>query len=305
MPVRTSYTYTNGDQLNQQHDMHWRRTLNIVECQLQTLKTNGRQFDNLVVAGGTVSCHNDNLRCHQWRGGCQIDDILVSVKSVGFLSPLTISYACVMVDVWVTSLLVARTQRSFTLNRSNYTSPISHNAPFCNRNVHISVTKWCIVGYLSDALWFWTDLKWFYGQNLAAGPRVWDWDVALYRFYKEKEDFKFGDQKANSEVMKQGKEICHYTQASSGSSHKNNVYHCNITVVSLIGATIPLWCDGFVMTWRFPHLFFFFFFSTKLYFTSFIHSYTFWQYIINIVLGRITLCINNCTSGQSFSHIWT
>ena len=23
---------------------------------------------------------------------------------------------------------------------------ISHNAPFCNRNVHISVTKWCIVG---------------------------------------------------------------------------------------------------------------------------------------------------------------
>ena len=47
-------------------------------------------------------------------------------------------------------------------------------------------------------------------------------------------------------------------------------------------------------------LFFFFFFSTKLYFTSFIHSYTFWQYIINIVLRRITLCINNCTSGQSF-----
>ena len=30
---------------------------------------------------------------------------------------------------------------------------VSHNAPFCNRNVHISVTKWCIVGYLFDALW--------------------------------------------------------------------------------------------------------------------------------------------------------
>ena len=27
------------------------------------------------------------------------------------------------------------------------TSPISHNAPFCNKNVHIFVTKWCIVGY--------------------------------------------------------------------------------------------------------------------------------------------------------------
>ena len=28
------------------------------------------------------------------------------------------------------------------------TSPVSHNASFCNRNVHISVTKWCIVEYL-------------------------------------------------------------------------------------------------------------------------------------------------------------
>ena len=33
------------------------------------------------------------------------------------------------------------------------TSAISQNAPFCYRNVHISVTKWCILGYLSDALW--------------------------------------------------------------------------------------------------------------------------------------------------------
>ena len=36
------------------------------------------------------------------------------------------------------------------------TSSISHNAPFCNRNVHthvdISVTKWCIVGYGTGAL---------------------------------------------------------------------------------------------------------------------------------------------------------
>ena len=33
------------------------------------------------------------------------------------------------------------------------TNPISHNAPFCNRNVHISVTKWYIVQYLSNTLW--------------------------------------------------------------------------------------------------------------------------------------------------------
>ena len=30
-----------------------------------SLKTKDRQFDNVVVAGGTVSCHNDNLWCHQ------------------------------------------------------------------------------------------------------------------------------------------------------------------------------------------------------------------------------------------------
>ena len=31
------------------------------------LMTKGRQFDNFVVTGGTVSCHNDNLQCHQWQ----------------------------------------------------------------------------------------------------------------------------------------------------------------------------------------------------------------------------------------------
>ena len=34
---------------------------------------------------------------------------------------------------------------------------ISHNAPLCSKNVHtsvhISVTKWCIVGYETGALW--------------------------------------------------------------------------------------------------------------------------------------------------------
>ena len=44
------------------------------------LKTKGRQFDNFVVIGGTVSCRNDNLRCHQCRPNCQIDNLLFSVK---------------------------------------------------------------------------------------------------------------------------------------------------------------------------------------------------------------------------------
>ena len=34
-----------------------------------------RQFDNFVVTGGTVSCRNDNLWCHQSRQSCQIDDL--------------------------------------------------------------------------------------------------------------------------------------------------------------------------------------------------------------------------------------
>ena len=29
---------------------------------------------------------------------------------------------------------------------------ISHDAPFCNRNVHISVAKWCIMGYRTGSL---------------------------------------------------------------------------------------------------------------------------------------------------------
>ena len=33
------------------------------------------QFDNFVVTGGTISCHYENLRCHQWQQSCQIDDL--------------------------------------------------------------------------------------------------------------------------------------------------------------------------------------------------------------------------------------
>ena len=39
----------------------------------------GHQIDNIVVIGGTVSCHNDNLRCHQWWQCCQFDNLLFSV----------------------------------------------------------------------------------------------------------------------------------------------------------------------------------------------------------------------------------
>ena len=43
-----------------------------------TLRARDCQFDNFVVAGGTVSCHYDNFRCHQWWRGCRADDLLFS-----------------------------------------------------------------------------------------------------------------------------------------------------------------------------------------------------------------------------------
>ena len=46
-----------------------------LEGTITTLKTKDRQFDNFVVIDGTVSCHYDNLRCHQWRQSCQIDNL--------------------------------------------------------------------------------------------------------------------------------------------------------------------------------------------------------------------------------------
>ena len=61
---------------------------------MATLKTKSCQFDNFVVIGGTVSCRDDNLRCHQRRQSCQIDDILFSV-----LSPVT-PQSIPSTDIW-------------------------------------------------------------------------------------------------------------------------------------------------------------------------------------------------------------
>ena len=44
-----------------------------------SLKTKDHQLDNFVITGGTVSCRHDNLRCHQWRQSCQIDDLFFSM----------------------------------------------------------------------------------------------------------------------------------------------------------------------------------------------------------------------------------
>ena len=43
---------------------------------LLNLKAGNRRFDGFGAAGGTMSCHNDNLRCHRWRRACRSDDPL-------------------------------------------------------------------------------------------------------------------------------------------------------------------------------------------------------------------------------------
>ena len=51
---------------------------------------------------------------------------------------------------------VVQTRHNSVAQILQFTRPIPHNMPFCNQNkpnVHISVTKSCIVGYMSDAMW--------------------------------------------------------------------------------------------------------------------------------------------------------
>ena len=44
-----------------------------------TLKTKSCRNANFDVTGGTVGCHNDNLRCHQWRQSWHYDNSWFSV----------------------------------------------------------------------------------------------------------------------------------------------------------------------------------------------------------------------------------
>ena len=53
-------------------------------------------------------------------------------------------------------LTTLKLQSHWLISQNPTKHQISHSALFCNRNVQISVEKWWIVGYFSDALWdFW------------------------------------------------------------------------------------------------------------------------------------------------------
>ena len=52
------------------------------------MKAGDRRFDDFGVAGGTMSCHYDNLRCHRWRRACRSDGPLFSMLDVQVLNAL-------------------------------------------------------------------------------------------------------------------------------------------------------------------------------------------------------------------------
>ena len=75
--MQHTITWTNGDAV------HWHiyavRGSNKFSQHCNT-ENKTSSVHNFVVIDGTVSCLNDNLRCHQWRQSCQVDYLLFSVK---------------------------------------------------------------------------------------------------------------------------------------------------------------------------------------------------------------------------------
>ena len=55
---------------------------------LLNMKAGDRRSDDFGVAGGTMSCHYDNSRCHRWRRACRCDGPLFSMLDVPVLNAL-------------------------------------------------------------------------------------------------------------------------------------------------------------------------------------------------------------------------
>ena len=85
-------------------------------------------------------------------------DVLVVVvpnmlnKQSNCLGSETQCHTCDTTVVISSTLDITRYDTRPFAETPQWTIPMSHNVPFCNRNMHISVTKWCIVRYLSKAL---------------------------------------------------------------------------------------------------------------------------------------------------------
>ena len=78
-----------------------------------TLRARDCQFDNFVVAGGTVSCHYDNFRCHQWWRGCRADDLLFSEYDIALY--ILALFICRILAFWLMLFVVHTTLNKFYL----------------------------------------------------------------------------------------------------------------------------------------------------------------------------------------------
>ena len=89
-------TWTNDDLVNERI----LTSLDLSELKLwsrNNTENKNCQFDNSVVTGGTVSCHYDNLRCHQSQQSCQIDDLLFSLKIID--NTFADIYSCILLNM--------------------------------------------------------------------------------------------------------------------------------------------------------------------------------------------------------------
>ena len=118
------------------------------------LKTKGRQINNIVITGGTVSCQKDNLRCRQWRQCCQFDDLLFSVNS-------TVTVA-VVVEALVVVLFSFPTET--TIHAVVSVSNRDSTNKFENSD--------CIQLISRQIAWFLTFCGWTL-ENLSCLPRYW------------------------------------------------------------------------------------------------------------------------------------
>ena len=78
-----------------------------------TLRAGDCQFDSFVVAGGTVSCHYDKLRCHQWWRGCRVDDLLFSEYDIALY--ILALFICRILAFWLMLFVLNTTLNKFYL----------------------------------------------------------------------------------------------------------------------------------------------------------------------------------------------
>ena len=89
------------------------RTHFFINLIAHTLRARDCQFDNFVVAGGTVSCHYDKFRCHRWWRGCRADDLLFSEYDIALY--ILALFICRILAFWLMLFVVHTTLNKFYL----------------------------------------------------------------------------------------------------------------------------------------------------------------------------------------------